>query len=65
MAKVTIQRTPESPFEEVDDADLEKTTGKDASGAVWVEYRIEGRIVHRSVTATVTGVQADTDVGGF
>lgn len=66
MAEITIQRTPDAPFEQVDEAALVKSTGTDASGCAWVEYRFPGdqRVVHRSVTAAVTGCEATSAVGG-
>lgn len=74
MAKITIQRTPDAPFEEVDEGELVKTTGTDTSGAMWVEYRLSDEhsrlgnkapVVHRSATAQVSGVESVSDVGGL
>lgn len=49
----------------IDEASLEKREGVDASGAAWVEYYLNGELVHRSVTASVTGVASQAEAGGF
>ena len=49
----------------IDEALLEKREGVDPSGARWVEYYLDGELVHRSVTQPVEGVTATGDASGF
>ncbi len=51
---ITIQRTPDAPFEQVEESELVKIEGlvdNDHEITRWVEYRFPGSdvIVHRSV----------------
>ena len=71
MAEITIQRSPASPFELIDDSCLVKSEGvtdNDHEYTTWVEYRFPGSdvVVHRSVHVTLKeGVQLFSEIGEF
>lgn len=67
MGKVTIQRSPDGPIEEVDESlpGLVKFEYPQNGGALVTEYYIDKILVHRSVTAGLVGVTGTGAAGGL